>query len=69
VDRLAACGNWPDDVYFVPRDDLPDGEPIADALAEVFGAVQGDDIVEVSLGTKPARRWLLADIPGSGQAR
>lgn len=47
TDRLASIAGWPADVYLVPRDDLPPGEPVHLALAEHFGAEPGDSIVEV----------------------
>ena len=52
--RLAE--SWPADVYHVPRDDLPDGEPVAEALASAFGAEPGDQVVEVGAG-RAARVW------------
>jgi hypothetical protein len=47
--ELAADGGWPADTYLIPKDDLPDGEPVADALAEAFGLEPGDRVVEVGL--------------------
>ena len=60
TDRLRSAANWPDDVFLVPRDDLPDGEPVGGALAAAFGAEPGDRVVEVSLAQKSARAWVLA---------
>ena len=60
TDRVGAAASWPDDVFLVPRDDLPDGEPVGGALAAAFGAESGDRVVEVSLAQKPARSWVLA---------
>jgi hypothetical protein len=60
TDRIASAANWPEDVYLVPRDDLPDGEPVGEALAAAFGAERGDRVVEVSLAQKPTRSWVLA---------
>ena len=54
--RLAESADWPADVYLVPRDDLPDGEPVAEALASAFGAEPGDRVVEVGAG-RAARVW------------
>ena len=52
TDRLGSAANWPDDVFLVPRDDLPEGEPVSDALAAAFGAEPGDRVVEVSLAAR-----------------
>jgi hypothetical protein len=60
TDRIGSVANWPDDVFLVPRDDLPDGEPVASALVAAFGAEPGDRIVEVSLAQKAPRSWVLA---------
>jgi hypothetical protein len=49
TEHLAETASWPADLYLVPRDDLPDGEPIHDALASSFGAETGDRVVEVRL--------------------
>jgi hypothetical protein len=55
------------DVYVVFREDLPDGEELARALIDGFGAEVGDRIIEVRPGSKPgelaARRWRLGDTP------
>jgi hypothetical protein len=52
------------DVFVVYREDLPDGEPPARALADGFGAVAGDEVVEVRSGARPgemtARRWKVS---------
>ena len=64
TDRLASAGNWPDDVYLVPRDDLPDGQPAADALTAAFGAEPGDRVIEVGLNGGP-RTWV---VPGGVSA-
>lgn len=55
AERLMQSG-WPADVYLVPRDDLPEGEPVAEALAAAFGAEPGDRVVEVGAG-RAARVW------------
>lgn len=65
---LAGIANWPDDVFLVPRDDLPEGDPGA-ALAEGYGAEPGDRIVEVSL-TRPSRVWMVpGGVSGAAAAR
>lgn len=71
TDRLGSAANWPDDVFLVPRDDLPEGEPVNEALSAAFGAEPGDRVVEVSLAQKPARSWVLAptDVCGIPAAR
>jgi hypothetical protein len=50
-------------VYVVYRDDLPEGETAARALADGYGAEEGDEVVEVRPGGRPGewttRRWRL----------
>ena len=65
VARLA--GDWPDDVFLVPRDDLPDGESPDDALVTSFGAEPGDRVIEVG-GLRPARSWVVG-VSGAVAAR
>lgn len=62
AERVGSAANWPADVFLVPRDDLPEGEPIGAALAAAFGAEPGDRVVEISLARGPAatRAWVLA---------
>jgi hypothetical protein len=54
-----------DDVYVVYREDLPEGQPLPQALAEAFGAEAGDEVVEVHATGRPGevstRRWRLSD--------
>jgi len=73
TDRVGAAANWPSDVYLIPRDDLPDGEPVGESLSAAFGAEPGDRVVEVSLARGPtaARSWLLgpADVSSLSAAR
>ena len=73
TDRLGSAAGWPADVFLVPRDDLPDGEPVGGALAAAFGAEAGDRVVEISLARGPAaaRSWVLApaDVSGTPAAR
>jgi hypothetical protein len=65
VERLRTAGDWPDEVFLVPRDDLPEGEPVATSLIDTFGAEPGDGVVEIgsARGSKP-RSWVItrADI-------
>lgn len=51
-EHLARAANWPDDVFLVPRDELPDGDP-TDALADGYGADAADRVVDVSLARGP----------------
>lgn len=67
ADRLASIGRWPDDVYLVPRDDIPFGESVADALQECFGAEPGDRVIEVNAGGPQA--WTLSGVSESLLAR
>ena len=68
TDRIGLAAGWPADVFLVPRDDLPEGEPVGEALAAAFGAEPGDRVVEVSLARGPgaARTWVLqpTGVPG-----
>jgi hypothetical protein len=65
ADALAAAVVRQPDVYVVYREELPEGEPPARALADGFGAEPQDEVVEISSGSRPgeltARRWRLAD--------
>ncbi|HVL14787.1 MAG TPA: hypothetical protein VM529_19600 [Gemmata sp.] len=73
TDRVGSAAGWPADVFLVPRDDLPEGEPVGDSLSAAFGAEPGDRVVEVSLARGPAaaRAWVLApgDVSGVAAAR
>ena len=51
---LTTVAGW-DEVFLVPRDELPEGDP-AETLAGCYGAEPGDRVVEVSL-TRPPREW------------
>ena len=55
TDRIGSAAGWPADVFLVPRDDLPEGEPVGGALVAAFGAETGDRVVEVSLGARAGR--------------
>ncbi len=59
VDRLASAAHWPADVFLVPRDDLPEEEPLGEALIAAFGAEPGDQIIEVPLQSGVPRCWTL----------
>jgi hypothetical protein len=54
-------------VYFVPRDELPDDEPVPATLTADFGAEAGDRVVEVSLGGA-ARTWVVGGVSGAAAA-
>lgn len=73
TDRLGSAAGWPAEVFLVPRDDLPEGEPVGAALTSAFGAEPGDRVVEVGLARGPAsaRAWVLAanDVSGVAAAR
>jgi hypothetical protein len=73
TDRVGSAAHWPVDVFLVPRDDLPEGESLGEALAAAFGAEPGDRVVEVSFARGPgtARAWVLAqdDVSGIVTAR
>jgi hypothetical protein len=59
----AAVAGRPD-VYVIYREDLPPGEPPAQALVDGFGAEAGDEVIEVRPGPRQgevvARRWTVA---------
>jgi len=68
VQHFAGVGEWPTDVFFIPKDELSDGDPTA-ALAEGYGAEAGDRVVSVSL-TQPPRAWSVpADVSSTAAAR
>jgi hypothetical protein len=70
ADRLGSSGHWPDDVYLVPRDDLPEGESLAQALTAAFGAEPGDRVIEINGRKGPAipRVWVLSQADVSSTA-
>jgi hypothetical protein len=64
---VAAAAGW-SDVYLIPRDELPDGDP-AEALAAGYGADPADRVVEVSLA-RPPRVWQVPTaVSGAAAAR
>ena len=66
--HLGATAGWGDDVFLVPRDELPEGDP-SEALTMDFGAEPADRVVEVSLA-RPTRAWALpAGVSGATAAR
>ncbi|MCS6864893.1 MAG: hypothetical protein RMJ56_05875 [Gemmataceae bacterium] len=52
VDHLAQVANWPEDTFWIPRDELPEGA-VSEALVEGYGAEPGDQVVEVHLARPP----------------
>ena len=62
VETLASAVCQPD-VFVVFREELPDGESLALALMDGFGAEAGDDVVEVRPGSRlgewTTRRWRI----------
>jgi hypothetical protein len=58
ADAVSAAVAGHPDVYVVHREDLPDGEDPARALADGFGAEPDDEVVEVRAGGP--RRWRVA---------
>ena len=63
--HLAANSGWSKELFLVPRDELPEGESVAEALRLHFGAEEGDRVVEVPLprggfeGPASAKSWTL----------
>ena len=63
VDWLTDAAVPHPDVFLVPREDLPPGEPVEQALIAGYGAEPGDEVVEVRAaavgGPFATRRWRL----------
>ena len=61
AEGLAAAATAHPDVYVVYREELPDGEDPARALADGFGAEPGDEVIELRAADRPGelavRRW------------
>ena len=59
----AAAAAVHDNVFIVYREDVPAGEPPAQALTDGYGAEPGDEVIEVRPGARPgeltARRWKI----------
>ncbi len=62
-----------EDVYSLHREDLPDTDDLSGALAEGFGAEEGDRVVEMSLPrgkeAGPVRTWVLAGVSATAAGR
>jgi hypothetical protein len=60
------------DVFIVPRDELPHGEAPERALIDGFGALAGDEVVEVRPAARPgefaSRRWRIPCSSGDPSA-
>jgi hypothetical protein len=67
ADLLADLAEARPDVFVLFRDDLAPGTSVARALADGFGAEDGDEVVEVrpsgQAGALGARRWRLGGCP------
>jgi hypothetical protein len=60
ADSLGGLLRGQDEVYLIHREDLPEGEDAAEALANGFGAEAGDEVIEVGAAASGAvRRWRL----------
>jgi hypothetical protein len=65
--QFAVAAGW-HEVFLVPRDEVPDGDPVR-ALADGYGAEPGDRVVDVSLA-RSARTWTIpTDVSGPVSAR
>jgi hypothetical protein len=64
AEAVGAAATAHPDVYVVYREDLPEGQVPARALADAFGAEAGDEVVEVRPGARAGefatRRWRVA---------
>jgi hypothetical protein len=65
ADTLTAAVVQRPDVFVVHQEELPLGGSLAELLADGFGAVEGDQVIEISLGTRPEdftfRHWSIAE--------
>ena len=65
ADAVAEAAAGETGALLVFRDDLPQGERVAQALIDGFGAEAGDEVVEVRIGGRTgeteARRWRIGD--------
>jgi len=63
AEAIGSAAGERENVYVVYREDLPAGEPAAQALANGFGAESGDEVIEVRLGSRPeewsSARWRI----------
>jgi hypothetical protein len=61
AEGLAAAATVHPGVYVVYREELPEGEDPARALADGFGAEPGDEVIELRAAERPGelavRRW------------
>jgi hypothetical protein len=71
ADRLTSALNAEDEIYLIPRDDLPEDELPATSLMAGFGAEPGDRVVEVGAIARAiptVRSWSLPQDAVSGLA-
>ena len=61
ADAVAKVAVSETDAYLIFRDALLEGERIAWALADGYGAEDDDEVVEVRLGGATPRRWRVGD--------
>jgi hypothetical protein len=57
-----------EDVFLVPRDELPVGETPERALLDGYGASPGDEVIEIRAarpGEFASRRWHIASSPAN----
>jgi hypothetical protein len=66
ADRLRSAAGWADDVFLVPRDELPEGESVAETLVAAFGAEPGDRVVEGAGRGASGRAWAIGPPVVSG---
>ena len=69
TERLPSSAGWPSDVFLIPRDDLPEGESVAEALAVGYGAEPGDRVIEVGLNPAAGRSWAMPGVSVAAAAR
>ena len=65
TDALETAVGEHTDVYVVYREDLPEGQPLPQALADAFGAEPGDEVVVVRATGRPGevstQRWRIGE--------
>ena len=54
AEKLASAASWPEDVFLIPRDDLPDSDSVSESLIDGFGAEVGDRAIEIGMRTGPS---------------
>jgi hypothetical protein len=61
ADAVAETAGTETDAYLVFRDELPQGERVARALMDGFGADEDDEVIEVRAGESTVQRWRIGD--------